>query len=137
MTFGFLEKTIAIESGNGRDDTLLSPLHFRCRCGILYRVPEGATTDGMSAPAIVAALPGYESTGRHWFSAILHDAAYRGTLQRMRITSCEPARLSRDAADSLFAEALATQGVGPIRRALIRTAVRLFGRAHYQPQPKP
>lgn len=132
MTYGFLEKTITLESGNGRDDVLRSPLHYRDRNGILYRVPVGASTDGMSTPAIIHPLPGFEPTGRHWLASVLHDSAYRGTLERMDRTNYLPANLSRAAADALFREALATLHVGPIRRSIIHTALRLFGWTAYR-----
>lgn len=132
MTHGFLETEIAVSSSNGRDDVLIDHLHFRDARGILFRVPAGSTTDGMSTPSIVHPLPGFEPFGKHWFSAVLHDAAYRGTLERFRWTKYEPANLTRSESDALFRDALATQGVGAIRRGIIHAALRAFGWRAYR-----
>ena len=132
MTHGFIQHSIKFVSADGRNDVLMEPLQFKSAGGILYRVPSGSTTDGMSTPAIVHAIPGFEPTGKHWFSAILHDAAYRGTLQRFRFAGYQRANLTRAQADELFADALATQGVGPVRRGLIYHALRLFGWTAYR-----
>lgn len=132
MTHGFFQRSVKFLSADGRNDTLLEPLQFKSAAGHLYRVPSGSTTDGMSTPPIVRSLPGFEPTGAHWFSAILHDAAYRGTLERFRFTGYQRANLTRTQADQLFDDALATQGVGPIRRGLIYHALRLFGWQAYR-----
>lgn len=132
MTAGFRETEIAIRSGNGRDDVLVDPLHFVSGDGTTYRVPAGSTTDGMSTPGPLHALPGFEPTGRHWFSAVLHDAAYRGTLEVSHFGKFIPAHLTRKQADDLLGEALATQGVPRIRRAVIHTALRLFGGPNFK-----
>ncbi len=132
MTTGFLESEIRVRSSNGRDDVLVDPLHFRSQSGSLYRVPAESTTDGMSTPAVIHPLPGFEPFGKHWFSAVLHDAAYRGTLQVFRWTNYQPANLTRAEADTLFRDALASQGVGAIRRAIIHAALRIFGAPAYR-----
>ena len=132
MKAGFLEKSITLESGNGRDDTLVSPLHYRSISGVLHRVPEGSTTDGMSTPRLARILPGFEPTGNHWLAAVLHDSAYRGTLQVFREVYYRPARLSRREADLLLDEALELQGVGTIRRTIIFRALRLFGGRNFK-----
>lgn len=132
MTHGFLEKTVTLESGNGRDDKLLSPLHFKDRLGHLYRVPVGSTTDGMSTPPLAHTIPGFQPTGNHWLAAVLHDSAYRGTLERMHITHYQRANLSRERADALFREALGTLGVHLVRRNIIHIALRLFGWTAYR-----
>jgi len=133
MTAGFLEKTIPLESGNGRDDTLLGPLHYRSISGVLHRVPVGSTTDGMSTPRLARIIPGFEPTGIHWLPAVLHDSAYRGTLEVFRWTNYHTAYLSRIQADLLLDEALELQGVGPLRRAIIFRALRLFGASNFKP----
>lgn len=132
MIHGFHETEIGIRSGNGRDDVLIDPLHFGSQDGITYRVPKGSTTDGMSTPGPLHALPGFEPTGRHWFSAVLHDSAYRGTLEVSYFGNFVPANLTRKQADNLLGEALATQGVPRIRRAVIHAALRLFGGRNFK-----
>ena len=129
---GFLEKEIAVRSSNGRDDVLIEPLHFQSEFGILYRVPAESTTDGMSTPPIIHSIPGFEPYGKHWFSAVLHDAGYRGTLQIYAGQDFRPANLSRAQTDALMRDALSTQGVGPIRRALIYSALRIFGARNFR-----
>lgn len=133
MKIGFQQRTLSTLSSDGRDDMLQEPLLYRSRAGDLYRVPAGSTTDGMSTPPIVRALPGFEPYGVHWFSAILHDAPYRGTLQVFRRTNFVPANLTRREADALLDEALETQGVPAFRRFLIHTALRLFGGRNFKP----
>lgn len=135
MKIGFQERTLITMSSDGRDDVLQQPLHFRSHDGTLYRVPEWATTDGMSTPPMVRAIPGFEPYGAHWFSAILHDAAYRGSLETIYYTNFVPAMLSRKAADELLDEALETQGIPEFRRLLIYTALRLFGGRNFNPHP--
>lgn len=132
MTYGFLDTSLTVVSANGRDDELLSPLHFRTRSGLLYRVPVGSFTDGMSTPAIIHPLPGFEPFGKHWLSAVLHDSPYRGTLEIFRFTTYYAAKLSRLQADQLLREALESQGVGVVRRNLIYAAVRAFGWRSYK-----
>ena len=132
MRPGFLENELSVRSSNGRDDVRLEPLRYRAKSGKLYRVPKGATTDGMSTPAFARAIPGFEPFGKHWFSAVLHDAAYRGTLEISRFGYYEHANLTRAEADDLIREALATQGIGPIRRGVIHAALRMFGWTAYR-----
>lgn len=133
MKRGFQEREITASSADGRDDRLIDSLHFLAADGTLYRVPAGSTTDGMSTPPIVNAIPGFEPYGIHWFSAVLHDAAYRGTLERLSSLRYMPANLSRLEADELIREALATQGVGILRRSIIFRALRLFGGPNFHP----
>ena len=127
MTHGFLNLTLDVRSSNGRDDILLDNLDYLSKDGVFYRVPKSSTTDGMSTPAIVSGIPGFEPYGRHWFSAVLHDAAYRGTLQIRKFGKYERADLDREASDRLIREALESQGVGPVRRGIIFNALRAFG----------
>ena len=133
MKPGFQQSDIAVISSNGRDDTLLDALHYLAQDGTMYRVPAGSTTDGMSTPGVVHIMPGYDATGRHWFSAVLHDAAYRGTLERYDRYRYVHAKLTRRQADDLIREALETQGIGIVRRTIIHTALRLFGWPNFKP----
>lgn len=127
MTHGFLESYLDVRSYNGRDDLLLMPLHFKSRDGKLYRAPTGSTTDGMSTPMIVRAIPGFEPFGKHWFSAGLHDSGYRGTLEVHDHVRYVPANLSRKETDLLMVEALETQGVPAWRRWIIYFGLRVGG----------
>ena len=131
MIHGFLNRTLDVRSSDGREDMLLEDLEYFSKDGWLYRVPKGSTTDGMSTPAIVSGIPGFEPYGRHWFSAVLHDAAYRGTLQIWKFGKYERANLDRAAADALIREALESQGVGVVRRSIIFGALRAFGWPNY------
>lgn len=133
MNFGFMQDRLKVETFNGRDDVLLEPLLYKSKSGSIYRVPTEASTDGMSTPRIAQLIPGFEPTGDHWFSAVLHDAAYRGTLQIFRWTCYVPANLTRAEADDLIREALESQGVRKTRRNIVRGMLALFGGPNFKP----
>ena len=132
MTYGFLETTLDTRSADGRNDVLLSELHFRDDDGTLYKVPVFAETDGGSTPRLVWAVPGFEPTGKHWFPWILHDSAYRGTLLVQRLALYFPADLTRYESDCLLDRALKRKGMGMIARSAVFTALRAAGWRHYR-----
>lgn len=132
MKPGFLETTLDTRSANGRDDVLLSELHFRDINGTVYRVPIGAETDGGSTPRLVWLIPGFEPFGDHWLAWVLHDSAYRGTLLFRAGPEYLPWHLSRLQADQLLDRALATKGMSPAKRAMVYHSLRATGWRYYR-----
>jgi hypothetical protein len=128
MKHGFQNKTLDVKTRDGLDDMLLEPLYFFDRIERHYRAPTGSTTDGLSTPKFVRILPGFDATGDDWWSGVLHDAAYRDSLEiRLAEGVWEKAHLTQAQSDALILEAMQTQKVGAVRRYTIYYALRLFG----------
>ena len=124
----FLNTVIDVRTANGRDDTLLDALEFQVRSGEIYQAPPGSTTDGVSTPRWLWRLipPNGDAD---FLPAVLHDAAYRNTLQLYcaRTDTWRAANLTQRQADRLLREALLANGVGILKRNVIYFALRLFG----------
>jgi hypothetical protein len=127
MKPGFKTAYLDTRSQDGRNDTLLSELHFRDYNGDLYKVPVGSPTDGGSTPRFSWLVPGFEPFGDHWFSWVLHDSGCRGTLQVMKTGTFTyyPAKLSRLESDKLLDRALTTMGMSPAKRKAVFAGVRI------------
>jgi len=130
MKPGFKTAYLDTRSSDGRNDTLLSELHFRDFDGTLYKVPTGSPTDGGTTPKLAWLVPGLEPFGYHWFAWVLHDSGCRGTLQIMRGNKYVPANLSRLESDYLLDRALITMGMGPVKRAAVFRGVRIGAMKH-------
>ena len=103
--------------------------------GVRYRAPAGARTDGASTPRLLRSL--VPRVGRHLYGAIIHDAAYRGVLERQWCTPASgltwvPAQASRPFADRAFFALMVATGTGWLTRWMAYVAVRLFGRSAYR-----
>lgn len=131
---GFLESCLDTRSSNGRDDVLLTPLHFLDENGDLYRVPVNAATDGGSTPRLAWLVPGFEPTGRNWFDWILHDGAYRGTLEIWSVSLGKfiPANLTRKQSEKLLDRAFLIRGEGRVKRAAVYYSLRAAGWRHFR-----
>jgi len=117
---------LLVRTSDGRNFTLQEPLEFVLDAGMRYRVPVGAQTDGASTPA--ALWPILPPFGGYWLAAVLHDAAYRGTLEIMeRDGGWAPAGLSREQADLLLLEAMIALDVPEATRFAIYEGVRAGG----------
>lgn len=125
MKPGFKTEYLDTRSSDGRNDTLLSELHFRDYDGKLYRVPVGSPTDGGSTPRLSWLVPGFEPFGDHWFGWVLHDSGCRGTLEVMVSGEYVKANFTRLQSDRLLDRALETMGMGPIKRGLVFRGVRI------------
>ena len=103
----------------------------------VYLVPKDFVCDGASIPRALWWLCGAPLTGKYRDAAILHDAAYAGTLEVIEGESdiAKPANLSRLQADLLFMGAMKFRGCNPIRSRVKFWAVRIFGGSHYSPAP--
>jgi hypothetical protein len=127
MKPGFKTAYLDTRSSDGRNDVLLSELHFRDFNNDLYKVPVGSPTDGGSTPRLSWLVPGFEPFGDHWFAWVLHDSGCRKTLQVMRAGEYlyVPANLTRLQSDQLLDRALTTMGMDKVKRKLVFSGVRI------------
>lgn len=127
MTPGFTNEFLDVRTKDGLNDELLTPLLYLSQDGNLYRAPVGTNTDGLSVPSAVQNI--IPAVGEAWWSGVLHDSAYRSTLQVWNDTAQDwiKADVTQEKADSLILEAMETQGVGLIKRRTIYRALRMFG----------
>lgn len=130
MQPGFKDKYLDTRSSDGRNDILLSELHFRDFDGSLYKVPIGSPTDGGTTPRLSWLIPGFEPFGDHWFGWVLHDSACRGTLEVMKGSTYVPAKLTRLESDLLLDRALITMGMDKTKRAIVFRGVRIGALTH-------
>lgn len=127
MNAGFTEQSFFVATSDGRNFTFTAPVTYCARDGRLFRIPEGATTDGASTPPILwQTLPPF---GAYWRAAALHDAAYRNTLQKQNDTGTDwiAANLTKDECDALLLEAMELDGVDAVQRDAIYEGVHLGG----------
>lgn len=114
---GFLKTSLAVETSDGRNFTLLEPLSFVAKSGRAFVVPVGSTTDGASTPGILwAQMPPF---GKYWLAAVLHDWAYRYS------------DLTKDDCDSLLLEAMRDLDVEQLEADAIYEGVRLGGQQSF------
>ena len=108
--------------------------------GVRYRAPADTATDGASTPRVLRSL--VPRVGRHIYAAVIHDAAYRGVLEYLKVsagTDCQdhpwwrPTRQSIDRrwADDAFMALMVSADVGWFTRHMAYLAVRLFGRSRW------
>lgn len=117
---------VLVRTSDGRNCVLQEPIEVATESGIRYRARIGSTTDGASTPP--ASWPELPPFGPYWKAAVLHDAAYRGTLEVQQADgSWIPAMLSKDACDMLLLDAMHALGVSNVTAILIYNGVRLAG----------
>ena len=124
ISWGFQNESITVRTQNGLDDIFLEPLVYTSRNGQVFRCPIGATTDGFSVPRIFQNI--IPATGFDWFSAAVHDCAYRRTLQVFSGVWIKVV-MNRKECDQLILEAMHSQGVNWMMRWMIYLALRVFG----------
>lgn len=117
---------LLVRTSDGRNVVLQEPLEYVCDCGSRVRAPIGATSDGASTPrALWQLVPPF---GEYWLAAVLHDAAYRGTLEVQQADgSWAPADFTQAEADDLIGQAMASLGVNEEERSAIYRALKEFG----------
>jgi hypothetical protein len=117
---------VLVRSSDGRNFVLQEPLEVVRDDGARFRVPAGATSDGASTPSEMwAILPPF---GPWWLAAIVHDAAYRGTLERqMANDTWMVAMLPKEQCDLLFLDCMSALGVEQGKKEALYEGVRLGG----------
>jgi hypothetical protein len=115
---GFLDPLDLRSDDPSKEIVILNKdLRYRDAPGAIYTIPAEFQCDLASVPWWLRSLaPPWHQSAR---GGLLHDCGYRWF---------EVWRCSRAQVDSLFYEALRSDGVGRVRAGLMRTAVRLFGR---------
>ena len=103
---------------------LLRPLSVRVD-DLHYRAPTRTVTDFASVPRLFRGL--FNRLGPLLEASVIHDAAYRGVLQKRDAGVWGLARLTRRGADRLFHRLLRV-GMGRVRASVLHRAVRLGGR---------
>ena len=130
MTARFINSTLKVLTSDGLDDVLMEPLVFQRANGDIVRAPTGGTTDGFSVPRCLQSI--VPATGGDWFSAVLHDSAYRDQLQEQIGGNWVDACYTQKQCDRLILEAMGTQGVSWVMRHGIYLALRLFGHVAFK-----
>ena len=127
MGAGFQNKVLMVMTADGHNCTLYEPLVYRRRNGDLIRAINYSTTDGLSTPAFL--WPLIPPFGKIWFSGVIHDAAYRNTLEKLNDTETTwlPITLSEEDSNELIHEAMETQGAGWLEHTVIYIALEWFG----------
>ena len=117
---------LLVRTSDGRNVILQEPLEFvRGSDMVIFRAPAGSASDGISTPSeIWLHFPPF---GTWWRAGIIHDAAYRDTLEVFQDGQWVKAHLSKDDSDQLFLEAMASLGVGEMDRNTIYQGVHLAG----------
>jgi len=102
---------------DGRNFILAEDAFYTAANGSVYKMPVGATTDGASTPPILWENFGMEwlpPFGSYWRAAVLHDCAYRNTLQveclAMGAEAWMKAALTKEQCDNLLREAMESLG---------------------------
>jgi Protein of unknown function (DUF1353) len=126
----FVNQHLKVSSSDGRNFTLLEPLEYIAIDETHYQAITLTQTDGCSTPpALWIHFPPF---GKYWFSAILHDAAYRSTLSKqLPDGSWLRIQLTESEADNLINEAMQSQGVNDADRLIIFNALKAFGATAY------
>jgi hypothetical protein len=116
---------VLVRSRDGQRFTLEEPLELVTETGTHYQVPPGSQTDGASTPrAMWTLLPPF---GPYWLAALVHDAAYRATLERLDSGVWMPAFLTKDQCDSLLLDCMCALGVDESIREEIYNGVKFGG----------
>ena len=116
---------LLVRTSDGRNVVLQETLEFVTVAGIRYRVPAGATSDGLSTPREVwFSIPPF---GPAWLAGVLHDAAYRDVLEALREGAWVKAGLDKGRTDALLLEAMQALGVGTLEMQTIYRAVCIAG----------
>jgi hypothetical protein len=117
---------VLLRTRDGRNCEIAERIVLMTGTGEVYSVPPGALTDGPSTPPIVwQRLPPF---GIYWLAAVVHDAAYRNTLERQTVDGLWlPANLNKDQCDTLFLDCMTALGVPQGIKEELYEGVHLFG----------
>lgn len=126
-----------VSTSDGRNFTLLKPLIFTLNVETTYRAPIGATTDGLSIPGVLWTA-GLTPFGPEWLAGVIHDAAYRDSLERLAIGNWrdpdaiwQKETLNKADCDYLFREALHSLAIDVVRVEILYQGVRVGGQAAF------
>jgi hypothetical protein len=126
----FRNTSLDVRTSDGRNVKLLEDLVYLTDSGETITVPAGSESDGYSTPReLWIQFPPFGPSGQGqaqigWFSAILHDWAYRYS------------SLSKHECDMLLLEAMRSQGVSALDRDLIYEGVNLGGQSAFDTDRK-
>jgi hypothetical protein len=104
------------------------PFYYRTKAGDLITIPAGMTTDLASIPAFAAGA--FPPDGPWLAAAVVHDLEYlsKGTgVWKGHASNARAKPYTREEADHILDEAMASLGVGVVRRVTIFEAVRAAG----------
>lgn len=126
----FLTTELEVSTCDGHNFRLLTRLDYIANNGIHYRALAGTTTDGLSTPrAIWNLIPPFAA----FFSGVLHDAGYRGTLVVVHDDGHQSVpNLTRPEIDLLLLEAMQAQGLTDTDCYTVYQAVKLAGEVAFE-----
>lgn len=125
-TTGFDTSIFKVATDDGWHITMLEEVGYTTLDGIQYVIPIGAQSDGASVPDILwNLLPPF---GPYWKAAVLHDCAYRNTLEWPDGRICN---LTKDQCDTLLYDALQVCCVKESECNIIYEAVKHFGQSSF------
>jgi hypothetical protein len=113
----------------GRDGltwTVIAPKEIVLDDGRRFLVPAGSRTDGASTPKVLWSL-GFPPTGDYWSAAVVHDAAYRGSLHTWNGTDWVLAERNEAFANDLMLALMVSVGVPEAKRIAIYETLKAFG----------
>lgn len=117
---------VLVRTADGRNFVVQEPIEVVRDDGARFQVPVGATSDGASTPAFM--WPKLAPFGLWWLAAVVHDAAYRGTLLRLTTDNeWKLAMLPKDECDTLFLDCMSALGVDQKDKDALYEGVHLLG----------
>ena len=126
--YGFSQPSLTVSSTDGRNFVLTEHIEYTSLSGVIYRLPQGAPSDGASTPEALWALPlCLTPFGKYWPAAYAHDCAYQDTLQIATPTGFIKASLTKEKCDSLLLEIMERLEVNQIIAHAIYQGVNVGG----------
>jgi hypothetical protein len=143
----FSTQDLEVVTSGGELFALLKPVFYLSQDGRLFQFPRGAQTDGISAPAMCAAV-GRGKGGNDFCAGVFHDGVFRGWLmlwepgaglvrlfgnQDAPVGLWVKARLSEAEGDAFLRECALACGDSEIEADTLYWAVKTFGHRFYSP----
>jgi len=124
---GVFSSCLLLTLSNGGELFILKePVFYLAQDGRLFQIPEGAQSDGISAPKFAGAF-GRGRGGDDWVAGWFHDAAYRDLLLVWSGTEWKKATLTKAVADDFLRECALACGDSPAQAEILYQAVDKFG----------
>ena len=140
----FSTQDLEVVTSGGELFALLKPVFYLAQDGRLFQFPRGAQSDGISAPAICAAV-GRGKGGNDFAAGFFHDGVFRGWLMLWEAV-VEPAdvkdwsggrwakaRLSEADGDAFLHECALACGDSDLEADTLYWAVKTFGHRFFNP----